>query len=220
MEENGKVIHVTTTGLRIYPFILKRTCPWLVKYNSIIDYAYHRQIPTTGFLSDKSTYAMFRMNLNKLQQILPDYIIRVDEPEYAWNANRFHINSDIKWTELQQKTLDEVANIQIAGKDRAFINLQTGRGKTLLSIELIIRSADKSLIFCYSKSVLAQWKKTLIEHTDIDPKRILHIKGSETLDKINSGKIDPNTYDIYLMTPMLAESYADYQSSKSSRRRS
>ena len=199
-----KIVHITNTGIRITPWKRGQTCLYLENCNSIYDPVYHRKVPVTGF-QKKKTYYTYRYNLEKLQVMLPDYRFEPDLPVYAWEAHPFKFHDDIEFTMLQQSAISQAS---AAGVPRIFINLQTGRGKTFVGIELISKSHCKALIMCYSAAVLTQWVNSFIDHTDIDPKRILLMRGYRSLDDILSGDINVKDYDIFLMTPSLCLSYS------------
>ena len=199
-----KIVHITNTGIRITPWKKGQTCLYLENCNCMYDPVYHRKIPVTGF-QKKRTYYTYRFNLEKLQVMLPDYRFEPDLPVYIWEAHPFHFNQDIEFNVLQEKAISEAKS---TGTPRVFINLQTGRGKTFVGIELISQAHCKALIMCYSSAVLSQWAESFTSHTDIDPKRIIYIRGYGTLDKILEGKIKVEDYDIFLMTPSLCLSYA------------
>ena len=88
-----------------------------------------------------------------------------------------------------------------------FINLQTGAGKTVLGAYLSARLHKKTMIICFMKDILSQWKDTYIDKTNINPEKILEINSGKWLEDIylnNSG--DPD-HDIYLISPSLITSF-------------
>lgn len=204
-----KEIIVTTSGIRIKPFIKASTCPRLLSLNGIFDNVHRCRIPFSGhFINKSKTYAMYHDNTYFLHDLLPDYQIKYEAawPTYNYPAIPFKVHDSVEFTDLQIKTINQAT---MCGSDRVFINLQTGRGKTLVTIELIGHQKKKAIIFCYSTKVLDQWGETLKEFTDIDPKRILRVHSLSMVLSIANGTTDVSNYDIFLMTPMLATMFAE-----------
>ena len=57
-------------------------------------------------------------------------------------------------------------------KSQLSVNLNTGKGKTYVSIATTSFFGIKSAIITYSKSWLEQWKKCIIEYTNITPREV------------------------------------------------
>ena len=96
--------------------------------------------------------------------------------------NKYDTYNDIKIKYLPRDD-DQVKALRFAtgrgeykdtqGKSQLSINLNTGKGKTYVSIGTISVYGIKSVIITYSKSVLQQWKKCILEYTNIEAKEIL-----------------------------------------------
>lgn len=200
-----KEIHVTNTGIRIIPFYRNRTCPSLELNNSIYDPVSHRRIEKTGFVKNYIYYT-YPYSIEKLQAMLPEYKV-VYEPEiYPYSSEEFSFNRGIEFTELQKATIDEIHKFYY--KPRIFVNLQTGRGKTFIGIEMIRESHQKGFIICYRSEILRQWMESLETHTNINMKRVKLLHGYKDIDKFFSNDYSPYDFDIYLTTPALLLSYA------------
>ena len=201
----NKEIHVTNTGIRIYPFFRNQTCQSLEIYNSIYDPIAHKRVEKTGFIKDR-VYYTYPYSINKLKTMLPDYRVIYDPEIYPYSAEEFYFNSDIRFTELQEATIREIHKYDY--KPRIFVNLQTGRGKTFIGIEMIRESHQKGFIICYRSEILRQWMESLESHTNIDMKRVKLLHGYKDIDKFFENPKEVYQYDIYLTTPALLLSFA------------
>ena len=87
------------------------------------------------------------------------------------------------------------------------INLNTGKGKTYVSIATIAFYMVKSVIIAASHSLLSQWKDNILSYTTIPENRIIQITGSNQIHRMLSDKF--NEGDIYLVTHSTLRSYAE-----------
>jgi hypothetical protein len=88
------------------------------------------------------------------------------------------------------------------------LNLNTGKGKTYVSIATIAYERIKSVIITYSNQWLQQWKACVQEYTDLDAKDVYQISGAQSIDMILSGKSIHSEHAIYLITHSTITSYA------------
>lgn len=88
------------------------------------------------------------------------------------------------------------------------LNLNTGKGKTYVSIATIAYERIRSIIITYSNGWLKQWKERALEYTDLSPKDVYQISGAPAIDMILSGKTIHNNHHIYLVTHATINSYA------------
>lgn len=88
------------------------------------------------------------------------------------------------------------------------VNCSPGFGKTFLSVFCMIYFNMKSAVITSSVNWLNQWKKKIMEYTDIKPNEIYLISGSATISKILASKKKRNRYKIYLVSDATLNSYA------------
>ena len=90
------------------------------------------------------------------------------------------------------------------------VNLNTGVGKTYVSIATIAFYRLKSIIITGSNSLLNQWHKNIKEYTNLTDRDILRISGSSMLQMIlqNKSKL-ANEASIFLCTHGTIRSFAD-----------
>ena len=94
------------------------------------------------------------------------------------------------------------------------INLNTGKGKTYVSIGTIAYYGIKSIIIAYSNSLLFQWYTELRTNTNLDHNSIMQITGDPkndiraySIQRILKGQF--KEADVYLVTHSTLKSYAD-----------
>lgn len=85
------------------------------------------------------------------------------------------------------------------------VNLNTGKGKTYVSIASITWMKVRSAIICGSIQLLEQWKKCIVEYTDISPKDVAIISGTASIYKLLNMK--SSHYKIFLFSHNTIKSY-------------
>lgn len=95
-------------------------------------------------------------------------------------------------------------------KSQLSINLNTGKGKTYVSIGTMSIYGIKSIIITYSKSVLEQWRKCIIEYTNITDKEIYSLEGSGSIYRyLQKNEEDRKNIKVFLATHGTLKSYGD-----------
>ena len=89
------------------------------------------------------------------------------------------------------------------------INLNTGAGKTYVTIATIAYLSIKSIVIASTVNWLHQWKNCLLEYTDMDPKDIVIISGEASIIKLFNGVRDRNSVKIYLATHTTLRNYGE-----------
>ena len=87
------------------------------------------------------------------------------------------------------------------------LNLNTGKGKTYVSIATIAFHSIKSIIIASSHTLLSQWKDNIMSYTNLTDNKIMQITGSGQINRMLSGQF--NEADIYLVTHSTLRSYAE-----------
>lgn len=130
-----------------------------------------------------------------------------------------YYNDDIKVKYLPRDD-DQIEALQFAvgkgryarndAKSQLCINLNTGKGKTYVSIGSMSIMGIKSAVITYSRSVLLQWKKCIMEYTNITSREIYEISGSQAI--YNLLIKDPEKIrkiKVFLVTHGTLKSYGD-----------
>ena len=89
------------------------------------------------------------------------------------------------------------------------LNLNTGKGKTYVSVFTMMASRIKSVVVATIKDWLYQWRDAILEYTTMAPDRICVINGSGDINMLLSGKSRNVDCDIYLVTHSTIKSYGD-----------
>lgn len=206
-------IYRSKNGTIIFPYE-KKQCKDLEYNTSTYDKVYHKSNELTGFyvpqykdnmgafithyLPEDYLISHFRnYNIVKMQETMAPILA----PDH-----RFRLWKHIKLSEIQGHVANEVISSMSKYKEW-FINLDTGTGKTVLGTYLSAFFKRKTLIVCFMKDILGQWKKTYTDMTNINPKRIMEINSIRFLDEIYySAESDPD-HDVYLVSPSLITMY-------------
>lgn len=204
MVKEQKRIVRTHTGLTIYPYKKGMNRP-LESMTSISKYPRKGRSPYTGYYIKPKTFACRPLNLEILQNGFPKYEIVAATPYREDCIRPFSFNPDIEFTPIQLSFIEQMMRLS---NNRVFCNLQTGFGKTFIMLYMIAQIRKKTIIFCYSTTVLKQWLRSLKQHTNFQMERAMLLQSSSSLHKIATGETDISEIDIFLCTPVLVGSYA------------
>lgn len=101
----------------------------------------------------------------------------------------------------------EYSNLKPASQ--LLVNLNTGAGKTYLSIASIVYLSLRSIIIASRADWIKQWKNKILEYTDIEPSEIYVISGAASIYKLLNGMKDVSKIKIFLATHNTLKSYGD-----------
>lgn len=94
-------------------------------------------------------------------------------------------------------------------KSQLCINLFTGKGKTYLTIAVLVYLGIRGIVITSRDSWLNQWKERTLEYTDINPKDIYYIKGSGNISRLlRMTESQLKRYKLFLITHDSIASYA------------
>ena len=114
---------------------------------------------------------------------------------------------DVQKETLQFMTGNSVKYRDNKSKSQLAVNLSTGKGKSYCSIATVCILKIRSIIITSSVNVINQWKDYILEYTNINPKDILILSGSSSINRIY--KKDISNYKFILCTHGTLRSYAD-----------
>lgn len=92
-------------------------------------------------------------------------------------------------------------------KSQLGINLNTGKGKTYITVMAISYWLVRSIVIANTKGIINQWKDKILEYTDIKLREIYIIEGSTSITKLFNRDI--SQYKIYLASHATIKSYGD-----------
>lgn len=94
-----------------------------------------------------------------------------------------------------------------SAKSQLSINLNTGKGKTYVTVAAISYWLVRSIIIASTKGIINQWKDRIEEYTDIKPREIYIIEGSNSIERLFNR--DVGQYKIFLASHATLKSYGD-----------
>jgi superfamily II DNA or RNA helicase len=94
-------------------------------------------------------------------------------------------------------------------KSQLSVNLNTGAGKTYLTVAAIAYWCIRTAIITNSIGWLEQWNKRLIEYTDMKEDEIYLISGSGSIARLLNGMKDLSKIKVYLISHDTIKSYGD-----------
>lgn len=96
-----------------------------------------------------------------------------------------------------------------ANSSQLCVNLNTGAGKTYVSIAATAAMGVKPLVIASTVEWINQWRERYLEYTDITPSEILILQGANSINSIFTGLTDLNRYKVFLATHGTIKSYGD-----------
>lgn len=132
------------------------------------------------------------------------------EPQKEYNSDPYFATPEIKIRYLPRDDVQKEALAFILGKGEYYsnqnstqlsINLNTGKGKTYITIASMVYWRARSIVIASTVGWLDQWRNCIGEYTNLDPDReVLIINGSTSIHKILNGITDISKYKIFLVT--------------------
>ena len=89
------------------------------------------------------------------------------------------------------------------------VNLNTGKGKSYVSIYTMAYTRRKSIVIATIKGWLKQWKDYILEYTNLEDSNIHIISGAQSIQMLLSGRSKYNNCDIFLVTHSTIKSFGD-----------
>lgn len=126
-----------------------------------------------------------------IHNLYPDYNMIIESP---WDTYKMYpkvaeMNSSFIPSEIQWDMISRYNDLR--NKEAVYITMPTASGKTLTGIYIACAYGKRILILCYKKEILLQWKKSLLEFTDIDEDQILVLKDGAHIMKLYNNMKDP-----------------------------
>ena len=95
-------------------------------------------------------------------------------------------------------------------KSQLQVNLNTGKGKTYVSIATLAYTGIRGIVITYSSDILRQWKDRTQEYCNIKASDIYTINGSgNIMSLLNRSEDQLNKYKLFLVTHNTLKSYGD-----------
>lgn len=96
-----------------------------------------------------------------------------------------------------------------ATKSQLCVNLPTGKGKTYITIATLAYFSIRGIVITKAVSWLEQWKERTLEYTNMNPKEICIISGSNHIHRLmNMSNEQIKMYKLFLVTHDTLQSYA------------
>lgn len=211
MKSKGRII-VSNNGIIIVPYN-KGESRALERQTSTFDAVYHNYKEVTGFILEYEGQTAFITHKNSMDYIQSQFpyhqIVYMNEVNPTIMSHEFALDTDITPTDIQYNIINQILNSKsnINNMKEWFVHLQTGYGKTVLSVYLSSIFNYKTLIMCFSSDILRQWVATMRKKTSFDMSKLLLIDSSKILVGIIEGTFDYERYDVFLCTPRLLTSF-------------
>lgn len=180
---------------------------------------------------DKTTHSYYYLGLFYDEQSETLYLPRGIDIWFVENSlgvkakvekdsfDKFDVYKDIKIKylprdDLQKEALRFMLGVKeyksTATKSQLSVNLNTGKGKTYISVATFAYTGIKTIIITYATNWLIQWKEKILEYTNLNEKEICFITSSNMVFRLmNMGEQQIQKYKIFLITHATIKSFGD-----------
>lgn len=206
-----RIIKRSPMGCLVQPY-KPRQSRMLEENTGRYDEVYHRYVEYVGFkvpYNGTLCYVTYNRDYDFLSRALPEYSIENSEiGAYRSMEDQLHLIGIESFTEAQSELITSIDNSIREHNDHIwFINLQTSGGKTLLATYYATVFSVKTIILCFSDSILKQWEESFKIHTSIRPERMVRLN-SRIIDRLLAGD-ESADFDVYFATPTLLDRFAN-----------
>lgn len=192
------------------------SCPNIENSFSVFDQTRH-QIYYLGLYYDQKSEILYLprgIDIWFLEKVLDTKAI-VEKDMF----NPFEKYTDIKIKCLPRDDLQKEALRFMLGKgeyrptstkSQLSVNLNTGKGKTFVSVATFAYTGIKTVIITYAVNWLMQWREKILEYTNLQKKEICFITSSGAIYRLlNSPEEKLKQNKIYLITHATIKSFGD-----------
>lgn len=174
-------------------------------YSNCLEFYKNDAIIPRGMIKDLNN-AIYRLGMLHKKIVIDD---SCDDFDKLTNINIKSLPRD----DIQREAIrfmigtDEYA--ENANLSQYSINLNTGAGKTYVTIMTSIALELKPIIIASTVGWINQWQEKYLEYTDIKPEEIYVVQGSSTITAILQGLVDLNKYKVFFATHSTLHSYGN-----------
>lgn len=151
---------------------------------SLYDKVQHKYTFSAYTIIDSDVYIPATVSVNSISSIFPKKQITKN---FISTAKADTISYNLKnqpRNELQIEAIKFLEKMKNDNENRSrFLSLETGSGKTYITINFISKLKKKSLVIVDSIDLANQWKEQFLYHTDLKPDDIVILSGQESVDK-------------------------------------
>ena len=198
---------MTSTGMLISPY-KSNLNPNFEKVHNYQQFGRRWPSPVSGYYKRKEhVYVCSPMNPKKVQErFFGDYQIEYIPVTESKDMYPAEMNDDFAPRDQQQAFIEEALYYQGKGYHRIFNNMQTGLGKTVATIYMILENHKKTLIMTAMTQILDQWVDAFLQFTDMPKERIWVCNRSSDLVDVMADPMLHNNVDVFLITHALLAS--------------
>lgn len=206
--ENSKiVVHRTHIAIHDYD---PGDAPSIERTFSVYNKAYFRYEPKCIYYDAETRTLKIprRTSIERLEK----YFNSVAAIDYSYDHYRDISPIGLKYTPRDDDQKEAIKFILGMGryqsnerKSMLALNLNTGKGKTYCTVASIAYLGIASAVITANTGVLEQWKKFILEYTDISERDICIVTGTPTIQRLL--RSNPDSYKVYLFTHGTLNSY-------------
>jgi len=151
---------------------------------SLYDRVTHKYTFSAFYIEGNDLYFPSSITLPVIQGLFPKEEVNIN---FNTTAKSKSIEYNMKHEprdELQRKAIAFLLKMKNdPNTHQRFLSLETGSGKTYVTINLISKLKKKPLIIVDTLDLAGQWKREFLNHTDLKDDDIIILSGQESIDK-------------------------------------
>lgn len=185
-----KKIRIYQTHTEISPYKLGENRPFENRLSSYVEAEFSYN-PIGFCVIDDKLYIPRGINPTILQTVFDStpFVVRMpDEYDICQRVKMMKPPRD----RIQRESIDflngEGEFTRTKGVSQLALVLDTGDGKTYTAINSIVYHKMKAIIITHQDKIKQQWIDTFLKMTNVDPRKLINIQGSEIIEEIISGK--------------------------------
>lgn len=199
-----KTVFVSNTAYVITEYKLG-DAPRLERYFTMYDAIVHERYHKAMYYDEENKCLYLPKGIDKyfIAKYIPDAVFR-DIPTDGFKQTGEILLRYLPRDDIQKETLRFIIGrgeyYSNKNKSQFSVNLNTGAGKTYVTIASIAYWSARSIIIASTNGWIEQWRERFKEYTNVDDKEILSLTGAPAIHKVLKGITNPNDYKMFLVT--------------------
>ena len=185
----------------------------LEKKFSVYDQLTHQRYPKGIYYDTErnKAYIPRGMNIGMLEHIFETNAV-FDESHDPFDTVDPILIRYLPRDEVQKEAIEFVLGqgkwVSNRYKSQLSVNLNTGKGKTYVAIVMMSTLRQRTIMITTNRDWITQWKKNILEYTNIKNDEIFILNGSRSIVQLSKGEVDLRKIKFIMSTHATIQSFA------------
>lgn len=149
---------------------------------SLYDRVLHKYTFTVFSIIDDVIYIPASVGLEEVKKHFPDKEVIINKNIATAGGVSYKMITQPR-DKLQQAAISFLMKMKENENKTSFLALQTGKGKTYVTINVVSKLKKKPFIIIDTISVAEQWKVEFLKHTNLKDEEIVILSGNDSIEK-------------------------------------